>query len=205
MNRSSILARTPDLITIARLLSAPVLAWFAYNHMHTAFAALLLPALFSDVVDGWLARKLGVTSDVGALLDSIADILLMAVMLYAIWPLHPYVYRDHGWAIIAVVILLALMHLASLLKFGRLASFHTRLIRAGIFVFSIFSVVLFLFGFVPWLLYLAGFVCTLGALEHFAILALLPEWKANIHGGLPEVLRLRRERKRQNGGPGPAR
>ena len=196
MTRSSILARTPDLITIARLLSVPVLAWFAYKQMHTAFAALLLPALLSDVVDGWLARKLGVTSDIGALLDSVADILLMAVMLYAIWPLHPHVYRDHGWAIIAVVILLALMHLASLLRFGRLASFHTHLIRGGIFVFSVFSVVLFTFGFVPWLLYLAGFVCTLGALEHFAILAVLPEWKPNIHGGLPEALRLRRERKR---------
>ena len=35
----------------------------------------------------------------------------------------------------------------------------------------------------------------MGALEHFAILALLPEWRPNIHGGLPEVLRLRREAK----------
>ena len=189
----------PNIITVARLFSVPVLAWFAYHQMHTAFAVLLLPALFSDIADGWLARKLGVESAVGAMLDSTADILLMAVMLYAIWPLHPYVYADHGWAIISVVILLALMHVASLLRFGHLASFHTYLIRAGIFVFSVFSVVLFLFGFVPWLLYLAGIVCSLGALEHFAILILLAEWKPNIHGGLPEVLRMRREHRQPPG------
>ena len=50
-------------------------------------------------------------------------------------------------------------------------------------------------GVSTWLLYLAGIVCTLGALEHFAILVLLPEWKPNIHGGLAEVLRMRRESK----------
>jgi CDP-diacylglycerol--glycerol-3-phosphate 3-phosphatidyltransferase len=196
MSRSSVWARTPNIITIARLLSVPVLAWFAYRRMDTAFAALLLPALASDVADGWIARKLGVESQLGAMLDSIADILLMSVMLYAIWPLHPYVYQDHGWAIIGVVILLGLMHLASLLRYGRLASFHTYLIRSGIFLFSVFAVILFLFGFVPWLLYLAGIVCSLGALEHFAILVLLPEWQPNIHGGLPQVIRMRRERMR---------
>ncbi len=193
MSPSARLASLPNTITIARLLSVPVLAWFAYERMHVAFAVLLLPALASDVLDGWLARKFEVESPLGASLDSVADIALMIVMLYAIWPLHPEVYRDHGWAIFSVLILLAGMHLASLLRFGRVASFHTNLIRAGIFAFSIFCVVLFLFGFVPWMLYLAGIICALGALEHFAILALLPEWRPNIHGGLPEVLRIRRE------------
>ncbi len=184
-----ILSRLPNAITIARLLSTPVLAWFAYRQMHGAFAALLVPALLSDVIDGWLARRFDAESPVGATLDSIADITLMVVILYAIWPLHPNVYREHGLIILAVVALLALGHVAALIRFGRLASFHTRLLRAGIAVFSFFALVLFIFGFVPWLLYLAAFVCTLGAIEHFIMLCLLPEWTPNIHGGLPEVLR----------------
>jgi CDP-diacylglycerol--glycerol-3-phosphate 3-phosphatidyltransferase len=183
----------PNAITLGRLLSVPFLAWFAYREMHFAFTALLIPSLASDVLDGWLARRLGVESGLGAVLDSVADILLMVVILYAIWPLHPEVYRDYGWVIISVVVLLAIGHMASLLRYGRLASFHTRLIRAGIFTFSVFTIVLFLFGFFPWLLFLAAFICALGALEHFAMLALLPEWSPNIHGGLPEAWRLRRE------------
>jgi CDP-diacylglycerol--glycerol-3-phosphate 3-phosphatidyltransferase len=182
----------PNLITAARLLSVPVLVWFAYRELHTAFAVLLLPALASDIIDGWLARKLDGESNFGATLDSVADISLVLAMVYAIWPLHPEVYREHGWIIIGVVIIWILAHLASLLRYGRLASFHTRLIRAGIFAFSLFAIVLFLFGFVPWLLYLAALTCTLGAIEHFTMLALLPQWTPNVRGGVREALRLRR-------------
>lgn len=197
MDHSPILAHLPNAISVARLLSCPILAWLAYQQFHNAFAALLLPALLSDFVDGWLARKLRVDSDLGATLDSVADILLVAVILYAIWPLHPDVYRNHGWVFLGVTTLITLGHIGSLLRYGRLASFHTRLIRTGIFVFSIFAIVLFWYGFVPWLLYLAAFACTLGGLEHFAMLALLPEWKPDISGGLPEALRLRRENRKR--------
>lgn len=182
----------PNAITIARLLSAPVLVAFAALQMPTAFAALLLPALASDVVDGWLARRMGAVSSRGTQLDSIADILLVLVMCYAIWPLHPGVYREHGWVIIGVVAIWVVAHSASFWRYGRLASFHTRLIRAGIFAFSLFAVVLFVFGFQPWLLYLAAAICTLGAVEHFIMLALVPEWTPDLHGGIPAALKQRR-------------
>lgn len=183
----------PNTITVLRLLSLPFLLAFACLGMHTAFAALLLPALASDVVDGWLARRLGVESALGATLDSVADILLVLVMVYAIWPLHPYVYQEHGWPIISVVVIWIFAHAASFLRYGKLASFHTRLIRAGIFAFSLFAVILFLFGFEPWMLYLAAAVCALGAVEHFIMLALVPEWTPNLHGGVKEALRRRRQ------------
>ena len=83
-------------------------------------------------------------------------------------------------------------HAASLVRYGRLASFHTHLIRAGIFAFSFFALMLFLVGFFPWLLYLAAVICTLGAVEHLVMLALLPEWAPNLHRGIPDALRLRR-------------
>lgn len=182
----------PNLISAARLLAVPLLVWFAFREMHAAFTFLLVPTLASDIVDGWLARKLGAESKIGATLDSVADISVVLAMVYAIWPLHPDVYREHGWIIIGVVVVWVFAHLASLIRYGRLASFHTWLIRAGIFAFSLFALVLFLFGFVPWLLYLAAIICTLGAVEHFAMLALLPDWTPNVRGGIREALRLRR-------------
>ncbi|NND57003.1 MAG: hypothetical protein HKN57_07110 [Xanthomonadales bacterium] len=182
----------PNAITAGRLASVPVLAWLAYRGMHGAFTAVLIPALASDVIDGWLARKLDAVSSAGATLDSIADILLMLTIVYAIWPLHPYVYLDHGWVVITVVVLWIFAHAASLLRYGRLASFHTRLIRAGIFAFSLFALVLFLYGFVPWLLYFSAFVCALGGVEHFIMLYLVPKWTPNLHGGVAEALRRHR-------------
>lgn len=191
---ASRLAWLPNAITLTRLASLPVLTWMAFRGMHGAFAALLLPALASDVADGWVARRLAAESALGATLDSVADILLVVVMVYAIWPLHPYVYQQHGWVIITVVLIWIFAHAASLLRYGRLASFHTRLIRTGIFSFSLFAAILFLFEFVPALLYLAAIICTLGAVEHFVLLALVPRWTPNLHGGVPEALRRRRNR-----------
>jgi CDP-diacylglycerol--glycerol-3-phosphate 3-phosphatidyltransferase len=183
----------PNTITVLRLLSLPFLIVFAWKGMHGAFAWLLLPALASDVVDGWLARRLGAESSAGAILDSVADILLVLVMVYAIWPLHPYVYQQHGWPIISVVLIWIVAHGASLLRYRKLASFHTRLIRAGIFAFSLFALVLFLYGFVPWMLYTAAAICALGAVEHFVMLALVAEWTPNLHGGISEALKRRRQ------------
>jgi len=164
----------------------------AVGQMHVAFACLLVPALLSDLLDGWLARKLDCESPLGSLLDSLADTLLMVVIILSIWFLQPGVYQQH-WPIIAIVVVVwSIAHLLALFRYGRLASFHTRLLQAGIFLFALFVLVLFTHGFVAWMLYLAGIFSLIGAIEHFALLLLLPEWTPNIRGGLLEVLRNRR-------------
>ena len=183
----------PNTISVFRLLAALVLLAMAYLQMHTAFAWLLVPALFSDFLDGWLARKLRIESDLGTLLDSVADILLMLVIIVSIWFLHPMVYQEH-WQIFALVVgFWSFAHAAALFRYHRPASFHTRLLQVGILLFGLFALVLFTYGFIPWMLYLAGTVSLLGGLEHLTLLVLLPEWTPNIRGGLLEVLRKRRD------------
>jgi CDP-diacylglycerol--glycerol-3-phosphate 3-phosphatidyltransferase len=198
MHGMGALRHLPNAISIARLLCTPVLAWLAWSRQESVFTALLLAALLSDVVDGWLARRLGLASDRGALLDSVADVALMAVILFAIWPLHPEVYRDHGLPMAVVAALVALGHVAALVRFGRLASFHTRLLRAGIFAFSVFAVVLFVLGLQTWLLYLAVAISAAGALEQLALVLLLREWSPDLRGGLREALRRRRALRKRN-------
>jgi len=188
------LSRLPNALSLFRLVSAPVLLAMAVAQMHLAFAWLLVPAFVSDMLDGWLARKLDCESPLGALLDSVADISLMLVVIVSIWFLHPEVYGQH-WPIIAAVVLVwTIAHLLALLRYGRPASFHTRLIQAGILLFGLFAVVLFTYDFVAWMLYLAGIVSLLGAAEHVILLALLPAWRPDIRGGLWQVLRERRTR-----------
>lgn len=189
MSRSFQLSLLPNIISVLRLLCAPVLLVMAYLEMHLAFAFVLVPALCSDMVDGWLARKLKCESKLGSLLDSLADTLLMVAIIISIWFLHPVVYRQHGLIIAIVVFVWSCAHLAAFIRYGRLASFHTRLLQTGILLFALFALVLFTFGFIPWMLYLAGVVSLVGAVEHFILLALLPEWTPDIRGGLLQLLR----------------
>jgi phosphatidylglycerophosphate synthase len=193
LSHSYWLKQLPNAISAFRLAATPVLLALAYFQLHSEFAWLLVPALFSDFLDGWLARRLHIESDLGSMLDSIADMSLMVVIIISIWFLHPVVYQQH-WLIIAVVVIFwSFAHLAALLRYGRPASFHTRLLQLGILFFGLFALVLFTYGFLPWMLYLAGIVSLIGGAEHLILLVLLPEWTPNIRGGLLEVLRKRND------------
>src|SRR5690606_17669071 len=92
----------------------------------------------------------------GAVLDSMGDMALTLAILAGIWWLHREVYQQDGWIIYSLLLAWLLAHSASLWRYGRLASYHTWLIRIGIALFNGFAVVLFVSGYHPWLLYLAG-------------------------------------------------
>ena len=63
----------PNLITLGRILLVPVVVWaIASGAMLTAFV-LFLVAGVSDAVDGYLAKRFKMASELGAYLDPLAD------------------------------------------------------------------------------------------------------------------------------------
>lgn len=74
----------PNIITISRIASCPVILWLALSPgVGARFAAfgLFVAAALSDVWDGYLARRYDQITDMGKLLDPIADKLLLVVTL----------------------------------------------------------------------------------------------------------------------------
>src|SRR6266511_1835520 len=74
----------PNIITLARICLTPVVALLPFISGYwpkvIAFVVFLIAA-FSDLVDGYLARRYGTISELGMLLDPIADKLLLFVTL----------------------------------------------------------------------------------------------------------------------------
>src|SRR5260221_3329335 len=67
----------PNLITLARILLVPVVVWaITAGEMQFAFL-LFVAAGISDAVDGFLAKRFGMTSELGAYLDPLADKVLI--------------------------------------------------------------------------------------------------------------------------------
>ncbi|MFL5292000.1 MAG: CDP-alcohol phosphatidyltransferase family protein [Myxococcales bacterium] len=66
----------PNLLTGLRLLAAPVFVWFFLQGHHRAALAVFVGALITDWLDGVLARALKQFTQLGALLDPIADKLM---------------------------------------------------------------------------------------------------------------------------------
>jgi CDP-diacylglycerol--glycerol-3-phosphate 3-phosphatidyltransferase len=73
-----------DQLTVARAAAVPAVvvlfAWEFPNHDYWA-TALFAVAMSTDWVDGWWARRSGHTSDLGRLLDPVADKLLVLATL----------------------------------------------------------------------------------------------------------------------------
>lgn len=67
----------PNIITLARILLVPVIVWaIASGQMEIAFG-LFVVAGVSDAVDGFLAKRFNMSSELGALLDPLADKALL--------------------------------------------------------------------------------------------------------------------------------
>jgi cardiolipin synthase len=70
----------PNFITLIRLACLPWFLWLLFGAEDRAAAGWLLAALgITDWVDGYLARHLGQTSELGKVLDPVADRLLFFV------------------------------------------------------------------------------------------------------------------------------
>lgn len=181
----------PNAITLARVLSVPVLLALGLQGHATAFKWVLVPALLTDIVDGLLARMLAAETRLGAFLDSLADTLLWFVAVFGIWVFHRDVITAHAVLCGTTIICWALEYALALLRYHRLSSFHTYLAKIAGYGLGVYVGVLFVFGHYDWLLYAACLTSILANLEEFALLALLPQWRSDVGG----VLRILRERR----------
>ena len=70
-------ADIPNIITIFRFLLVPPLVWLLLSHQYGAALIVFFIAGFSDALDGYLAHRNGWTSRLGAIMDPLADKLLL--------------------------------------------------------------------------------------------------------------------------------
>lgn len=99
------LRHLPNLISILRILMVPVLVVLLQTPSRTAavLAALTFNlACWSDFFDGYLARRHGITSTLGKLLDPLADklIVMAALVMLAAMPRTP---RVPAWIVVLIV------------------------------------------------------------------------------------------------------
>ncbi len=82
----------PNSLTLGRILLIPVFAvvfFLPFAWANLAAALVFALAAITDWLDGFLARRMGLTSAFGAFLDPVADKLMVAVALVALLTVNP--------------------------------------------------------------------------------------------------------------------
>lgn len=169
----------PNCLSLLRLLLAPLLlalAWFAKPSL---FLVLFVAALLTDALDGWLARRLKQTSELGSRLDSWGDLAIFLPLPLEVWWLWPDLLCRELPYILAGLTALALPILIGFIKFHRLTSYHTIGAKLGAVLLAVGIPVLLLDG-PAWPFRIAVVVFVLAEMEELMISLSLKQYRSNI-------------------------
>lgn len=180
----------PNILSGLRLAAVVPLLALAWFGRPLAFLGLLLAAILSDAVDGWLARRLGVNSPVGVRLDSAADYAIYVAVPLGGWWLWPELMTREAIWFALVVVGYALPGAVALVRFRRLASYHTWTAKLAVGVLSVAVLVLFVGG-PAWPLRIGAPLALLAGIEQTLITCLADRPRDN----LPTVVHAWRARR----------
>lgn len=91
----------PNLLSLFRLILIPVIVWlYWYRKEYIPAGVLLIISGLTDLADGYIARHFNAVSNVGKILDPIADKLTQAAMLFCLVTRFPLMAAPFGFLVI---------------------------------------------------------------------------------------------------------
>ena len=112
----------PSIISVARI--AGSLGLLFCDVTGVAYWIIYSLCGFSDIVDGWLARKLKCVTKMGALMDSMADICFVACCGWKLLPIFEL--PQWLWLWVGVIVAIKVVNqLSALVMYGRCCFPHT--------------------------------------------------------------------------------
>ena len=170
-------------ITLYRVIAAPFLLILLFTKHYDIFKWLLGVSFFTDLIDGYLARKFKVTSILGTRLDSIGDDLTVLVGLIALFVLKLEFIKRHVIIFIILLVLFLVQTTYAFIRYRKMTNFHTYLAKTAALLQGVFLILIF-FSKEPSLIlfYAATVVTMLELTEEIILVRMLPQWKANVKG-----------------------
>lgn len=174
------IAAFPVACILYRLSSGPVLLWLAWREYSAPFVGVFVAAVISDIVDGMVARRIGQVTARLREADSRADLLLYLCIVGAIWQVYPEVLRQFWLPLSLAIAAQSLQWATSLLKYGRLASYHSYSAKIWGLSLAVATVSLFGFGYAGEPFFVALIIGILHNLEEVAMTCILPQWTFDV-------------------------
>jgi CDP-diacylglycerol--glycerol-3-phosphate 3-phosphatidyltransferase len=169
-----------DWFSFYRIAAAPFLLLILWLGNRELFTWLLLVSYSTDAIDGFLARKLKITSARGSQLDSFGDQITFMVGLIGVLIYEYDFVKTHAFFIILVLAIYIFQMIFAFLKYGKATAFHTYLAKLSAIVQSVFILWLLFFGPIYWLFYVMIVLGMLETIEEIALIFMYDNWVAGV-------------------------
>ncbi len=162
----------PNLVSLIRILLAPALFYFAFTKQPDWYIGILILAVFTDVLDGFLARWLNQITAMGSRLDSWGDFVIYSTMAICAWILWPDIIQREQLYFIIIVSSFTVPVITGIIKFHTIISYHTWSVKVAVAVIIVSYILLFTETLI-WPFRIAVLFCLYAAIEEIAITLLI--------------------------------
>ncbi|MCK5401418.1 MAG: CDP-alcohol phosphatidyltransferase family protein [Flavobacteriaceae bacterium] len=171
-----------DWFSFYRVLAAPFLLILLWLNERELFTWFLLFSYTTDMIDGFLARQLKITSARGSQLDSFGDQITFVVGLLGLWVFETDFIKENYLLIVIAFSPYFIQMLLAFKKYGRATSFHTYLAKLSAIVQGAFILWLLFFGPIYWLFYVMIVLGLLETIEEIILIYMYDDWVSGVKG-----------------------
>ena len=171
-----------DWFSFYRIFAVPILIVFIWLGERELFSWFMMISYATDAIDGYLARKLGISSARGSQLDSYGDQLTLIIALFGLL-IFEYDFMRENFVLIGVAFVPYIIQmLIAFRKYGKATAFHTYLAKISAIVQSAFVLWILFFGPVYWLFYTMIILGVIETLEEITLIFMYDEWVEGVKG-----------------------
>ena len=171
-----------DWFSFYRVAASPFLLLLILLGEREAFSWLLLISYCTDMIDGFLVRRLKITSARGSQLDSLGDQITLGVAFIGLFVFeNEFILANYKIILIPFVLYFFQMFLA-FRKYGKTTAFHTYLAKLSAIAQGVFILWFLFFSPVYWLFYLMIVLGVVETIEEIVLIFMYPRWVAGVKG-----------------------
>lgn len=175
--------KLPYLLIAIRFCIAPIvlsLSYFKGEESRFLILVLMYIGLLTDIFDGIIARKTGVSSEKLRRLDSQTDLIFWLSLGFSSYILNPELIKGEWEGIFLIFIMEALCYIVSIWKFGKETCTHAFL--AKMWGLSLLIAFTYLIGWqeVGWAFYVTIGLGLISHVDVILIMVILPKWQYDV-------------------------
>ena len=171
-----------DWFSFYRICAAPFLLILVWFDLRLIFSVLLLISYSTDAIDGYLARKLKISSSRGSQLDSFGDQITLIIGLVGLFYFENEFIKTNIVLIGVVFVPYLIQMLIAYIKYGKATAFHTYLAKLSAILQSVFILYALFFSPDYTLFYIMIAIGLLETLEEIILIFMYHKWVSDVKG-----------------------